>query len=390
VIADLLVSARPASVEGFTLFAGPSFPGARPAPGGHVEGELLVLDRAAEALRRLDALEGALYARVPVEARGVDGGAVTAWMYVLAAEPGAGWVECGERWGDGTVARSEGVMEKRPFGPGTRPVAVVGQGTWNLEQADRARAIAALRLGLDRGMTHVDTAELYGAGVAEGMVGEAIRGRRDEVFLVSKVKPENASRKGTIAACDRSLARLGTDHLDCYLLHWRGPHPLAETFAAFAELESAGKIRSSGVSNFDVADLEEALAIVGEGRIACNQVLYHLRERAIEHAVLPWCEAHGVAVVGYSPFGSGDFPGPRTAGGRVLAEVAAAHGVSPRAVALRFLLRRPSLFAIPKASSPEHAGENARAGELALTGAELTRIDAAFPLGPRPRTLPVI
>lgn len=281
-------------------------------------------------------------------------------------------------------------MERRPLGPRKQQVAVVGQGTWNLERADRASAIAALRLGLDRGMTHVDTAELYGSGAVEAIVGEAIRGRRDEVFLVSKVLPQNASKKGTIAACERSLARLGTDRLDGYLLHWRGPHPLDQTFAAFDELERTGKIRSFGVSNFDVADLDEALAITGEGRIACNQVLYHLGERAIEHAVVPWCEAHGVAVVGYSPFGSGRFPGARTRGGRVLAEVAAAHDATPREVALRFLLRRPSLFAIPKAARPEHTAENARAGDLALTGSELARVDEAFPLGPRPEALPTI
>jgi diketogulonate reductase-like aldo/keto reductase len=281
-------------------------------------------------------------------------------------------------------------MERRPFGPRKRPVPVVGQGTWNFERGDRASAIAALRLGLDRGMTHLDTAELYGSGVAEEIVGEAIRGRRDEVFLVSKVLPQNASRKGTVAACERSLTRLGTDRLDCYLLHWRGPHPLAETFRAFDELESSGKIASYGVSNFDVDDLEDALAITGEGRIACNQVLYHLGERAIEHAVIPWCEAHGVAVVGYSPFGSGKFPGARTRAGRVLGEVAAAHGATPRQVALRFLLRRPSLFAIPKASRPDHVAENAGAGDLRLTQADLACIDEAFPRGPRPRTLPTI
>ena len=222
------------------------------------------------------------------------------------------------------------------------------------------------------------------------MVAEAIVGRRDEVFLVSKVLPQNASRSGTIAACERSLARLETDRLDCYLLHWRGEHPLEETFAAFEQLQREGKILSWGVSNFDVADLEEALRIAGEGSVACNQVLYHLKERTIEHAVIPWCEEHGVAVVAYSPFGHGDFPGPRTTGGRVLAEIATAHDATPRQVALRFLVRRPSLFAIPKASSPEHAAENAGAGDLRLTEAELARIDEAFPRGPRPRELPML
>ena len=171
-------------------------------------------------------------------------------------------------------------------------------------------------------MTHIDTAEMYGAGAAEQIVGEAIAGRRDEVFLVSKVLPQNASRRGTLTACERSLARLNTDRLDCYLLHWRGQHPLEDTFAAFEQLLTEGKILSWGVSNFDVADLEEASAIAQPGHIACNQVLYHLQERAIEHTVLPWCEEHGVAVVGYSPFGHGSFPGPRTSGGRVLQQIA--------------------------------------------------------------------
>jgi diketogulonate reductase-like aldo/keto reductase len=281
-------------------------------------------------------------------------------------------------------------VERRPFGPTPCDVPVIGQGTWQLEEADRASAIAALRGGLDLGATHVDTAELYGDGSVEELVAEAIRGRRDEVFLVSKVLPENASRKGTVAACERSLARLGTDRLDCYLLHWRGEHPLAGTIAAFEQLRQEGKILSWGVSNFDEADLEEVLSLAGPGRLACNQVLYHLRERAIEHAVIPWCERNGVAVVGYSPFGSGSFPGPRSKGGRVLQEIANVHDATPRQVALRFLVRRPSLFTIPKASSPEHAAENAGAGDLRLTESELARIDRAFPRGPRPRELPVI
>ena len=281
-------------------------------------------------------------------------------------------------------------MDTRRFGSIPVEVAAIGQGTWYIEEGDRARAVAALRRGLDEGMGHIDTAEMYGDGLAEEVVGEAIAGRRNEVFLVSKVLPHNASRRGTVAACERSLARLGTDRLDCYLLHWRGPHPLAETIAAFEWLQSQGKILSWGVSNFDVDDLEEAQAIAGEGRITCNQVLYHLQERAIEHAVLPWCEAHGVAVVAYSPFGHDSFPGPRTPGGRALAEIAAAHGATPRQVALRFLVRRPSLFAIPKSSDPDRAAENAGAADLHLSEAELARIDAAFPRGARPRSLPML
>jgi diketogulonate reductase-like aldo/keto reductase len=281
-------------------------------------------------------------------------------------------------------------MERRGFGPTRTEAAVIGQGTWYIENAKRTSAIAALRRGLDLGMTHIDTAELYGSGAAEEVVAEAIAGRRDEVFLVSKVLPQNASRKGTMLACERSLARLQTNRLDCYLLHWRGQHPLEDTFAAFDQLQREGKILSWGVSNFDVSDLEEAQEILGENRIACNQVLYHLQERAIEHAVIPWCEQHDVAVVAYSPFGHGNFPGPRTAGGRLLQEIAEAHHTTPRQVALGFLVRRPSVFTIPKASTPEHAAENAGAGDLHLSRAELARIDAAFPLGAAPRSLPVL
>ncbi|MBY0255735.1 MAG: aldo/keto reductase [Methylobacterium organophilum] len=279
-------------------------------------------------------------------------------------------------------------MERRPFGLVPHEVALIGQGTWYIDDAHRPTAVAALRRGLDLGMTHVDTAEMYGD--AEIVVGEAIAGRRDAVFLVSKVVPSNASRAGTVAACERSLARLRTDRLDCYLLHWPGPHPLEDTFAAFERLREQGKILSWGVSNFDVPDLEAAWEAGGEGRIACNQVLYHLEERAIEHAVQPWCEAHGIAVVAYSPFGHGNFPGPRTPGGRLLESIAANHGATARQVALRFLVRRPSTFAIPKASSPEHATDNAGASALSLTDAELARLDAVFPLGPRPRRLPML
>src|ERR1700761_4679282 len=192
-------------------------------------------------------------------------------------------------------------MNQRPFGSGGANVSVIGQGTWYLDRGNRKSAIAALRRGIDLGMTHIDTAEMYGD--AEPVIAEAIAGRRDEVFLVSKVLPSNASRRGTIVACERSLKRLNTDRLDCYLLHWRGSYPLSETVAAFEELKRAGKIRSWGVSNFDANDLDEILAVSGEGKIACNQVLYHLKERAIEHTVIPWCAHHGVAVVAYSPFG---------------------------------------------------------------------------------------
>jgi diketogulonate reductase-like aldo/keto reductase len=279
-------------------------------------------------------------------------------------------------------------MEQRLFGPLKRDVPVIGQGTW-YSTVDRKAAIAALRRGLDLGMTHIDTAEMYGSGESEEIVAEAIGKGRDQVFLVSKVLPQNASRNGTIAACEKSLARLKTDRLDCYLLHWRGSHPLTDTIAAFEQLKSAGKILSWGVSNFDVSDLEEAWKIAGKGMV-CNQVLYHLQERAIEHVVIPWCAKHGVAVVAYSPFGQERFPGPRTAGGRVLQEIAAAHQATPRQVALRFLVRQPLLFTIPKAFDPKHVAENAGAGQIHLTETDLAKIDQAFPRGPRPHTLPTL
>ncbi|HVY37502.1 MAG TPA: aldo/keto reductase [Polyangia bacterium] len=282
-------------------------------------------------------------------------------------------------------------MERRAFGSVVKAeVPVIGQGTWNLEQADHAQAVAALRRGLDLGLTHVDTAEMYGQGAAEKLVGAAIAGRRDEVFLVSKVLPSNASRAGTIAACERSLARLRTDRLDCYLLHWRGSHPLHETIAAFETLQKQGKIRSWGVSNFDAGDLAEARDIAGDGQIAANQVLYHLEERGIEHEVLPACERYGIALVGYSPFGHRHFPSPSSRGGRVLGEIAAAHGATPRQVALRFLTRRAPLFAIPKSAHADRTAENAAAGSLRLTDEDLARIDAAFPLGAPPRELPML
>jgi diketogulonate reductase-like aldo/keto reductase len=279
-------------------------------------------------------------------------------------------------------------MNQRPFGNAGPNVSVIGQGTWYIDRGDRKRAVAALRHGIDLGMTHIDTAEMYGD--AELVIAEAMAGLRDDLFLVSKVLPSNASRRGTITACERSLARLKTDRLDCYLLHWRGSYSLAETVAAFEELVAAGKIRSWGVSNFDADDLDELLEVAGEGRIACNQVLYHLQERAIEHAVIPWCKAHGVAVVAYSPFGHDDFPSPQSKPGQILQSIADAHGISPRQVALGFLTRDVSVFAIPKASSAEHAADNAAAGRLTLSEDELAALDKAFPRGPKPRGLPML
>ncbi|WP_441244940.1 aldo/keto reductase [Tardiphaga sp. 768_D3_N2_1] len=279
-------------------------------------------------------------------------------------------------------------MRHNPFGHTTRDVSVIGQGTWYIDHSDRAVAVRALRAGLDAGMSHIDTAEMYGD--AELVIAEAIADRRDDVFLVSKVLPSNASRKGTIAACERSLKRLGTDRLDCYLLHWRGQVPLAETVAAFGELKAAGKIASWGVSNFDVDDLNELSKLAGKGAIACNQVLYHLQERAIEHRVIPWCESHGVAVVAYSPFGHNDFPSTRSPGGKILQQIADAHQATPRQVALAFLTRRPSVFAIPKASSAAHAADNAAASALTLSAAELADIEKVFPRGREPSSLPML
>jgi diketogulonate reductase-like aldo/keto reductase len=272
-------------------------------------------------------------------------------------------------------------VETRPFGPGGSPVPWLGQGTWLIEDAQRADAVAALRRGFDLGLTHVDTAEMYGDGRVEQILAQAMAGRRDELFVVSKVLPQNATYDGTIAACERSLARLRTDRLDAYLLHWPSQHPLEETVRAFAKLEQDGKILSYGVSNFHAQDIERAVAIAGPGRIACNQVRYHLEERGIEHEDVPCCERHGIAVVAYSPFGRGGFPSERTPGGRVLAEIAAAQGATPRQVALRFLARRPSLFLIPKAASVAHVEQNAGADALVLGDDDLRRIDRAFPAG---------
>ena len=266
-------------------------------------------------------------------------------------------------------------MQARAFGSLAAHVPVIGIGTWKMEHDDRTAAIAAIRRAIDLGMTHVDTAELYGSGRVETLVGEALTGVRDRVFLVSKVLPRNASYAGTLRACEQSLTRLRTDHLDCYLLHWRESLPLADTFRAFEKLVADGKIRAWGVSNFDHDDLAEALALVGPGKIACNQVEYHLTDRTIEHTVVPWCEQHGVAVVGYSPFGSGSFRSTKA-----LDAIAKRLGATPRQVALAFLTRRPSLFAIPKSANASHVEELARA--VTLDADAIRDIEAAFPLRP--------
>lgn len=265
-------------------------------------------------------------------------------------------------------------MELREFGPTAVKVPVVGQGTWEMER-NRKGSIEAIRRGLDLGMTHVDTAEMYGSGTVEEIVGEAIDGRRDDVFLASKVLPRNASREGTIQACERSLKRLRTDRLDLYLLHGPGPHPLEETISAFEELKRTGKIRFYGASNFDAVQMEKAMALAGVGEVACNQVPYHLKNREVEQGLLQWCEDNAVALVGYSPFGQGDFPKRN----RVLEEVASRHDATPRQVTLAFLTRFPHAFAIPKSSKVEHVEENAAAAGLKLTEVDVADIDVAFP-----------
>ena len=245
-------------------------------------------------------------------------------------------------------------------------------------EAERS-AMRALRVGLDLGMTHIDTAEMYGNGRAEELVGEAIAGRRQEVFLVSKVLPSNASYEGTLRACERSLSRLRTDCLDLYLLHWRGRYPLGDTMRAMEALASAGKIRFFGVSNFDGADVQEAQGAVTSGRLAANQVLYHLGDRGIERNLIPLCSEREIAVVGYSPFGHGDFPAPATPGGRALAQIAQRYGRTPRQVVLNFLTRQAGVFAIPKASDPEHARENSGGAGWTLGSQDIETIEQAFP-----------
>lgn len=274
-------------------------------------------------------------------------------------------------------------MRMRHFAAALVPAA--GLGTWNMEHDGKA-VIAALRAGLDLGFTHIDTAEMNGDGVVEERVGVAIEGRRDEAFLVTKVLPRNASRQGTRRALEASLRRLRTEVVDSYLLHWRGPIALAETMDAMLELRAEGKTRSIGVSNFDENDVDEVVALVGPGVIACNQVLYHLQERAIEHAVIPTCARHGIAVTGYSPFCSGSFP----AKDPTLVRLAKQRGATTRQIALAFLLRFDNVLTIPKSSRVDHVQENVGAGELALDADEIAAIEAAFPLRAKPTVLPTI
>lgn len=267
---------------------------------------------------------------------------------------------------------------------------VIGLGTWQMEGDDRESAILAIRRAIDLGLVHIDTAEIYGRGSVEELVGEAIAGYRGAAFLASKIHPDHATYAGTLLACEKSLRRLRTDRLDLFLLHWRGAQPLEETLRAFEELKKEGKILAWGLSNFDVADVERAVEIAGVGVIACNQVLYNLTERDAEHVLQPVCERHGIAFVAYSPLGSGQFPSRGSWRGDVLEGIANAHGVSARAVALAFLARRPSTFVIPKSARADHVDQLAGAGELVLTRAELDTIDAAFPLAPPKSKMPFV
>jgi diketogulonate reductase-like aldo/keto reductase len=280
---------------------------------------------------------------------------------------------------------------RHAFGTSGFDVPRIGQGSWNLplrgSAADEAKR--ALRRGVELGLTHIDTAEMYGDGGSELLIGAAIRGLpRESLFIVSKVMPSNATYAGTIAACEASLERLGCDYLDGFLLHWRGGIPLRETLRAMEQLVAQGKIRTLGVSNFDVDDLREAHALLEREPLACNQVLYHLGERTVEEREFAYCREHGVSIVGYTPFGRGDYEDqPGTA---VLERVAKKYDATIRQVILAFLTRDPIVFTIPKASTIAHAAENAAAGDLLLESADIDAIDKAFPTRERRGGLPTL
>ncbi len=260
--------------------------------------------------------------------------------------------------------------------PGGEIVPRLGQGTWHMGEKPHLRdaEIAALKLGIDLGMTLIDTAEMYGDGEAERIVAEAIAGRRDEMFIVSKVLPQNASRTGTIAACERSLKRLNTDRIDLYLLHWRGNYKLKDTLAGFQALVKDGLIKAWGVSNFGAGDMEELAALPGGDAVATNQMPYNLARRGIETDPLPWCRARGIPIMAYSPVDQG-----RILADRTLASVAGRHGASPAQVALAFVLLHKDMMVIPKATSPTHVRENRAALDLELTKADLAELGKAFP-----------
>ncbi|HKY88286.1 MAG TPA: aldo/keto reductase [Pseudorhodoplanes sp.] len=271
--------------------------------------------------------------------------------------------------------------------PSGETIPVLGQGTWFMGEQPRRAAdeATALREGLDLGMSLIDTAEMYGSGGAEEVVADAIAGRRDEVFLVSKVLPENATRSGTIAACERSLKRLGTDHIDLYLLHWRGSPKLADTLSAFETLIDDGKIRHWGVSNFDTDDMEELFELPGGDKCACNQVLYNLTRRGIEFDLAPLCRERGIPIMAYSPIEQG-----RMLGHAALKAVGARHNATPAQVALAWLIRQDGMIAIPKAASEKHLRENRSAADIALTTDDLAELDRAFPPPKRKRSLEML
>jgi diketogulonate reductase-like aldo/keto reductase len=273
-----------------------------------------------------------------------------------------------------------------------QPVARLGQGTWRIgeQNARRTEEIAALRAGLDLGLAVIDTAEMYGDGRSEELIAGAIAGRRAECYLVSKVLPHNATRRGTVAACERSLRRLRTDYLDLYLLHWRQSEPLDTTLEAFLELRSAGKIRHYGVSNFDVDDLEDASALAGRDGIAANQVLYSLEERGIEWDLLPWCRRRSLPVMAYSPLGSSASAVRRLLGTKALRVIAQRHAASAAAVALAWVLRDEQIVVVPKAATVEHVRANRRALDLDLSQDDLRELDTAFPPPGRKTSLAMI
>ena len=274
-------------------------------------------------------------------------------------------------------------MIRKPFGPTGVAVPVIGQGTWDIPESGhrRAEAIRALRRGIELGMTHIDTAEMYGAGAAEEIVGEAVeRVPRESLFITSKVLPENASYKGTIAACERTLQRLRMAYVDLYLLHWPGSHPIAETMRGLEELAAKGMARHIGVSNFDVEELREAQSQLRNAKIAANEIYYSPAERGPEARLIPYCREQCIAVIGYTPFGRGRVLRKGSRGEAVLRGVAEKHAKTPRQIVLNFLTRDPDAFAIPKASSVAHVEENAGAAGWTLDEEDLAQIDAAFPL----------
>lgn len=260
--------------------------------------------------------------------------------------------------------------------PNGSEVPALGLGTWKMGERPRKRKqeIAAIQCAIDLGMTVIDTAEMYGEGAAEELVGEAIQGRRAGVFLVTKVYPHNATAPGTIAACERSLRRLRVDSIDLYLLHWRGSVPLAETLEAFEKLSKRGDIISYGVSNFDTPDLEEVWALPFGSGIACNQILYNLKRRAVEYDLLPWCREHHVPAIAYSPVEQG-----RLLKDPKLREIADRHAVTPSQLAIAWLLAQPDIIAVPKSAFVKHVEENRAAADINLSEDDLARIDAIFP-----------